>query len=526
MANEIPYKRNFILKPLRVTNEGVVIFTDDGTNEIVPNEAQCLGYGYQYDRATRTCRAYHYKNSLPNQVRNELNKVRGIENFLGIGTNNSYIQGNSNSIINNNRNILIDGEHNRVEPLINNSSVMGVKGNSLASNTFTLGGNQATDLVGERQVTYVMYGKKTDDGVAVASDMNNLSGSLYPVPLNAGVYVHCDILAIRVGGTATGTIGDFASWTERGVGLNRAGEASMTRVRESIVSSGTTTGWEPTAVISLDGDFGITVQGAANMDIEWVITARITQLLTDSLAIPPPPSWSNTYSVLFDGVDDYCLTDSGFYLAASTSTTSMWFKLNGEGGASTGNNILYSATAPSDCLIWLWAAGATSYIRVYHPLYGSVIVWGWGITNPDEWHHIVITYNQSAGEMKIYGDGDLKSTTTATVAVHSGYSPAYIGRIPASTWGIFGGWIDEVGNWSSTLSADEVTAIYNSGTPTNLSVDAGDYESSANLDGYWRMGDPDGTSEYPTITDESGEGNDSTMTNMASGDIVEEVPPE
>tara|TARA_R110002012_G_scaffold156266_4_gene317247 strand:+ start:7121 stop:10984 length:3864 start_codon:yes stop_codon:yes gene_type:complete len=255
---------------------------------------------------------------------------------------------------------------------------------------------------------------------------------------------------------------------------------------------------------------------------------NITALTTDTIKIlaSNPPSWSNVYSVEFDGVDDYSLTDSGFYLAASTSTTSMWFKLNGTGGATTGNNIMYSATAPSDCLIWLWAAGATSYIRVYHPLYGSVIVWGWGITNPTDWHHIVITYNQSEGEMKIYGDGDLKSTTTATVAVHSGYSPAYIGRLSTGTWGIFGGNIDEVGNWSSTLSAAEVTAIYNSGTPTDLAVDAGDYTSSANLDGYWRMGDPDGTSEYPTITDESGEGNDSTMTNMASGDIVEEVPGE
>lgn len=286
MANEIPYKRNTILKPLRITADGVVIFTDEGTNEIIPNETQCLAYGYQFDSATRTCRAYHHTNSLPNQVRNELNTIKGIDNALAVGSNNSHIQGNFNTLTSHNRNILIDGEHNQVETTINNSILMGVKGNTLASNTFTLGGNQATDILGERQVTYVMFGKQTTDEFAVASDMNNLAGSLYPVPPNAGIYVHCDILAIRTGGGGAGTIGDFVSWVERGVGITGEGGATFTSgVSEVIASSGEVEGWEPSLALSGDNNFGINVTGAADMIIEWVITARITQLAT-SVTIP------------------------------------------------------------------------------------------------------------------------------------------------------------------------------------------------------------------------------------------------
>ena len=38
------------------------------------------------------------------------------------------------------------------------------------------------------------------------------------------------------------------------------------------------------------------------------------------------------------------------------------------------------------------------------------------------------------------------------------------------------------------------------------------------------MGDPNGTSSYPTIADDSTNTNSGTMTNMASGDINSDVP--
>ena len=81
----------------------------------------------------------------------------------------------------------------------------------------------------------------------------------------------------------------------------------------------------------------------------------------------------------------------------------------------------------------------------------------------------------------------------------------------------FDGLIDEVSLFNSAKSSGDITSIYNSGTPTDLSAESG-------LVGYWRNGDPNGTAAFPTIADDSSNSNDGTMTNMDSGDIVTVVP--
>ena len=66
------------------------------------------------------------------------------------------------------------------------------------------------------------------------------------------------------------------------------------------------------------------------------------------------------------------------------------------------------------------------------------------------------------------------------------------------------GLIDEVAIFNSALSASDITAIYNSGTPDDL--------SSYSPVGWWRMGDNDGGTGT-TITDQGSGGNDGTLTN-------------
>ena len=88
----------------------------------------------------------------------------------------------------------------------------------------------------------------------------------------------------------------------------------------------------------------------------------------------------------------------------------------------------------------------------------------------------------------------------------------------------FEGNLDEVSWWDdTTLDADAVLAVYNEGTPIDLKENSGDYDNSGDLTHWWRNGDPDGASEYPTIEDVEGS-LDGTMVNMASDDIAEEVP--
>jgi len=57
----------------------------------------------------------------------------------------------------------------------------------------------------------------------------------------------------------------------------------------------------------------------------------------------------------------------------------------------------------------------------------------------------------------------------------------------------FDGKIDEVAVWNDELTSAEVTAIYNSGNMLNVSSDSGNYESAANLQGYYRFNEGSGT---------------------------------
>ena len=61
--------------------------------------------------------------------------------------------------------------------------------------------------------------------------------------------------------------------------------------------------------------------------------------------------------------------------------------------------------------------------------------------------------------------------------------------------------------WNNDLTAEEITALYNSGIPLDASSNSGNYTSSANVQGYWRFGENSGTTAY----DLSGDGNHGTI---------------
>ena len=62
--------------------------------------------------------------------------------------------------------------------------------------------------------------------------------------------------------------------------------------------------------------------------------------------------------------------------------------------------------------------------------------------------------------------------------------------------------ISQVGIWNSTLTADEVSSLYNHGLPIDLNTNQAAYTSSSNLVGYWRMGS--GTLDsFPLIADQT-----------------------
>jgi hypothetical protein len=71
------------------------------------------------------------------------------------------------------------------------------------------------------------------------------------------------------------------------------------------------------------------------------------------------------------------------------------------------------------------------------------------------------------------------------------------------------GKMDELAVWDEALTYAEATALYNSGTPIELTSDSGNYASSANLQGWWRMEENTGT----TVADSSSNSNTGTLVN-------------
>ena len=148
-----------------------------------------------------------------------------------------------------------------------------------------------------------------------------------------------------------------------------------------------------------------------------------------------------------------------------------------------------------------------------------------------EWIHIVATYNgtKSTSGINIYIDGQLDNDSTIDSGdyggMHSTDSPIYIGmsKTGTSTVNMANGNIADVAIYNTVLNQDNVTAIYNSGKPIDLTCDAGNYNNANNMVGYWKMGDgyldvlpTDATAGtiMDQVTPIVGEGNIGTTVNM------------
>ena len=274
----IPYITGFTVKPASISALGDVTFTD-GTNEVTPNQLQCEAYGYTYNKFTGTCSTFRYNTNIIRAVANENNKTYGTGNSTQTGTNNTLIMGENNTVKGFSRNSIITGNQNEIANGVNNANVTGTLGEVTADNSIVLGGNVGTVALGKRQAIQLIYGTQTTDGSVVDSYLNAKVGSFFVVPENTAIMFEADILAVRIGGESSGTIGDFKSWIETGVVINKSGTLTVDSSTISHSSSGTTGGWDAESSVS-GTNYIVSVEGAAYTTIEWVINLRLTQLKT------------------------------------------------------------------------------------------------------------------------------------------------------------------------------------------------------------------------------------------------------
>jgi len=189
--------------------------------------------------------------------------------------------GQANTTHGNNRSNIIIGSNNEIANGVNNANIFGTLGEITTDNSLVLGGNNGLDNLGERQAIHLMYGTQTEQGAEVESYLNNTTDSYFVVPENTILYYHADVIAVRVGGVeAEGSVGDYASFVERGVIIDQRGTVTVNREKDAIKSNGLVTDWRPRGDAINTNMFTIMVRGETDTTIEWNCYVRMTQIKT------------------------------------------------------------------------------------------------------------------------------------------------------------------------------------------------------------------------------------------------------
>ena len=219
--------------------------------------------------------------------------------------------------------------------------------------------------------------------------------------------------------------------------------------------------------------------------------------VSDGIAVPP---LSNTYSLSFDGTNDYLSISGSSDLSISGDLTiSLWFK------ADTFSNFEY--------IFRLTGATSTGQDRMLgissSKLSGNTYASGFGtlgntVLSAGTWYNAAVVY--SGGSFVLYLNGSADSSSISATMSTVTYTETTIGKSYNSEY--FDGLIDEVSVFNSALNVNNINAIYNGGDPIDLTTNIGDYNSSSNLIGWWRMGDAN--SGTGNVTDSSNNSNTAT----------------
>ena len=227
----------------------------------------------------------------------------------------------------------------------------------------------------------------------------------------------------------------------------------------------------------------------------------------------------------FDGSNDYVTLPDFSYL--DDMSFSAWFKIDSR---NYWERIFDFGRGGSGDIFLSTMGGRTNgnLELTIHP-FGATYTINPGITCDDgEWHHVVFTYDKGGSGMVLYIDGQnvgSNSYNTHSFSDFGGGQNFYLGK---ANWNdpYYDGKMEDVGLFNKALSASEVTSIYNGGSNFNLNTNNDNYNSSANLIGYWRMDEGVGN----TLYDDSGNENHATIFNgpnwltEGSADVITYIP--
>jgi len=223
----------------------------------------------------------------------------------------------------------------------------------------------------------------------------------------------------------------------------------------------------------------------------------------------PRVSFTNQYSVSLDGTDDFIDvgTVSDLNGSISSVTISAWFNVSAFESA-------------------VISGGSSSLDRFYLQIFNSTTIrYGSGVgfdefavptLSTGTWYHLALIHNGTSAALYL-NNSQSSSGSLAFESPTANYgSSLKIGSYFAGGFN-FNGLLDEVAVFNSALSASNITSIYSSGVPSNI--------SSLNPVGWWRMGDGTEAGSGTTVYDMSANSNNGTLNNIASPNgFVTDVP--
>ncbi len=223
-------------------------------------------------------------------------------------------------------------------------------------------------------------------------------------------------------------------------------------------------------------------------------------------------SFENVNSFTFDGNNDRVECSSLTAYDNSDFSVSIWLKKTTSGLEYVISNSSSSSKAGFDIIINSLNVNFQRRTTTKQASTGYINI---GFTY-NTWHNLIGTYNDTTGLLKLYLDGFLKNTSTASVDVNSASLDLKIG---CST-GIglfFQGNIDEVSLFNSELKQGDIDTIYNSGVPNDL--------GSLSPLAWYRMGE---AATYAggewTLTDQGSGSNNGSSTTLPPEALSTDVP--
>jgi len=221
------------------------------------------------------------------------------------------------------------------------------------------------------------------------------------------------------------------------------------------------------------------------------------------LEILPPTEEGN--AMLFDGIDDYITMGNVLNVTTGDFSVAGWFKTTG-----TGNQVILGKRDAGG-IGWQVSVNSSN-VELGLDDGGSVAVTGSTVVSDNEWHHVVFITDRTTGYIYLDGQFEVSGSVAAVSETLTNAIATTIGcKVSgAGTQNHFDGALDEIMFWDKALMPYEVIDLYNEGAGASPAINAGGYESSANLQGYWKLDEISGVA----CADSSGNGNIGARTNF------------